>query len=434
MHYFEGSRSFDKKEILVSCEVRQRLPIVMRFFPYLACFALVSCFKLFSRQPRHLSTGQFTIMCNDAPIPDKTPIKSTKFDRIVDDFLNKRYGAGEAFYGKSTSKLSEEEYSKSQPTKQVYDKDAPMKSNSILIVGGIEDIGQWVAFEMSDKGFYIRVLSQSLKDMTSVFGFPSVNADMVELNGIESDEKDFARAIEGVQAIVLCCNFNPRRESAWTTEKMNEEVKTAIGILDIAIKARNAGVGTIKKITLVSRAVPKALLQSSENGGGWSPVAALTAPTSNLPCYDEFRSRHEYVERAVRNSGFEYTIVRAPPFVEISRPPAEFPLTLLSASTAQTCPPILPAVRGNLFTNWLEDTANAVSIGVLDLAEVVTQSLIQDVTGVTFTAYETLSAVQPAPSAATGSAGDTVVIAGQRELERSRISRKVRFYLTMIQR
>lgn len=38
--------------------------------------------------------------------------KSTKFDRVIDDFIGKRYGAGEAFYGKRMSDLDEETYEK----------------------------------------------------------------------------------------------------------------------------------------------------------------------------------------------------------------------------------------------------------------------------------------------------------------------------------
>ena len=38
--------------------------------------------------------------------------KSTKFDRAIDDFIGKRYGAGEAFYGKRMSDLDEETYEK----------------------------------------------------------------------------------------------------------------------------------------------------------------------------------------------------------------------------------------------------------------------------------------------------------------------------------
>ena len=38
--------------------------------------------------------------------------KSTKFDRVIDDFIGKRYGAGEAFYGKRMSDLDEDTYEK----------------------------------------------------------------------------------------------------------------------------------------------------------------------------------------------------------------------------------------------------------------------------------------------------------------------------------
>jgi hypothetical protein len=40
----------------------------------------------------------------------KQPKKSTKLDRVISDFIGKRYGAGEAFYGKRVSDLDEDTY------------------------------------------------------------------------------------------------------------------------------------------------------------------------------------------------------------------------------------------------------------------------------------------------------------------------------------
>ena len=39
-------------------------------------------------------------------------VKSTKFDRVIDDFIGKKYGSGQYFYGPRTSGLSEEEIQK----------------------------------------------------------------------------------------------------------------------------------------------------------------------------------------------------------------------------------------------------------------------------------------------------------------------------------
>ena len=98
--------------------------------------------------------------------------QNTMFERVIDDFIGKRYGAGEAFYGKRTSRLTEEEYAKTKGgQKRIYDKNAPMQDDAVLIVGNVKDIGQWIAFELNDKGFNIRIACTKLKDASDVLGY-----------------------------------------------------------------------------------------------------------------------------------------------------------------------------------------------------------------------------------------------------------------------
>jgi len=64
-------------------------------------------------------------------------------DRIIDDFIGKKFGAGEKFYGKRTSGLSEDEYNdliyqgktvSAQGDKMAeYDR-VPMKANAMWVV------------------------------------------------------------------------------------------------------------------------------------------------------------------------------------------------------------------------------------------------------------------------------------------------------------
>ena len=80
----------------------------------------------------------------------------------IDDFVGKRYGAGEAWYGKKKSDLSDDEVieieNKQMPRKEVSDDE--LKTNAVLIVGDVKSlgaIGDWVGFDLAAKGFNIRV-------------------------------------------------------------------------------------------------------------------------------------------------------------------------------------------------------------------------------------------------------------------------------------
>ena len=127
----------------------------------------------------------------------RQPKKSTKIDRIIDDFVGKRYGNGEFFYGKRTSDMSEEDYQelKSRTDPQLPDEDSPMAENAVLIVGGLDHVGQWVAFDLAEKGFKIRVTGENFKDAVKIFGLPGFNVDIIVLTPSSSEER-FARAIE----------------------------------------------------------------------------------------------------------------------------------------------------------------------------------------------------------------------------------------------
>jgi len=93
------------------------------------------------------------------------PPKKSKFDRAVDDFVSKRYGQGEAWYGKRTSDLSDEDYDKlySSQNPKIEEEEKPLKENAILIVGSLESFGQFVSFELATKGFNIRIVSPDKK-------------------------------------------------------------------------------------------------------------------------------------------------------------------------------------------------------------------------------------------------------------------------------
>jgi hypothetical protein len=78
------------------------------------------------------------------------PPKKSKFDRVVDDFIGKRYGAGETFYGQRTSEMSDEEYiNKYEAVDEEDNVERPLRENAILLLGSLEAMGQWIAFELA---------------------------------------------------------------------------------------------------------------------------------------------------------------------------------------------------------------------------------------------------------------------------------------------
>ena len=388
-------------------------------------FIILSNLNAFQKPTNYISVSKnlYRITMNTGNDPSPQKPKSTKFERTLNDFIGKRYGAGESFYGKAQAKLSEEEYSKTKSgQKRVYDPNAPMRDEAILLVGGLDEINQWVAFELNEKGFNVRVACSQLKQATNIFGFPGFNADIVELQGDASSEEKYAKCINGVQAIVIAVNFSPGLEKS----KYEQEFITAKNIIDIAIKAQNAKVGEVKKIVLVSRMLPEILK------GEPDVLTTIIQKRVDSNVYQELQSYHERLESYLRKSKFEYAIVRAPAIIKVIRPPAQFPLTLVAAQN----PLVLKTQKSNnnkpnnfkkapFPLSLISEIVDTPSIGVLDLAEVVSQSLLQDVSGMTFTVFETESAKES--SASVFIAPKPEIIAGQKELEKSRVLRKVSF-------
>ena len=156
----------------------------------------------------------------------------SKFDRIIEDFIGKRYGAGEAFYGKRKSDMTDEELANTLPTKQqeLSDLSTPMRDNAILIVGSIDTIGMWSAFELNEKGFNIRVACSDLKEAINIYGLPRNNVDLIELKGNQASDESYAAAVDGVQAIIICPNFSPYLDFGLGSKNARLETETALNM------------------------------------------------------------------------------------------------------------------------------------------------------------------------------------------------------------
>ena len=252
---------------------------------------------------------------------DKKPAgsKNTGFERGLSDFIGKRYGAGEAFYGKRLSDQTEEEYQQAQSenNKPLWDDEAPLRRNAILVVGGATSVGQWVVFDLVEKGFAVRVATVDRKEAINVFGLPGLNVDVLPPLS-SSDEAGLEKALSGAQAVVLCCAFD------CSSSRARDEAALAARLLQGIEERRAAGRGEldVRKIVCLSRVVPRewGLAEAGGSGvlGGLSRALRAITGGSNSGS-PEAQALHAGLEARVRDSGLDYVVVRAPPDCDESR-------------------------------------------------------------------------------------------------------------------
>jgi len=372
-------------------------------------------FKMGCRQYFRKSLGFNCKNGGDEPKINKPQTKSTKLERIIDDFVGKKYGYGQYFYGKRLSDLSEEDYQSliRKDRIEIPDEDTPMEDNAILIIGDLESIGQWIAFDLAEKGFRIRIATENLKDAVYIFGLPGVNVDMIEL-GPDSNEQRYIKAVQGAQAIVLCGNFNAKYDFNVGT---NDRYLTVVSkTLDLLTRAGKAGVTfDVQKIALVSRVVPwigeaynadfnkvlnKNKLESDEdlptNPTSWERISSIIGQKANKfqfyfdsllgsvdnPLFSKFHKGHVQLENLLKQSNFgNYVIIRAPSYVAPYRKPSLYELKCVQSPGDVT--------KNDIALSLTAGHSLSLNIGVLDFAECVVQSLLSDLTrAVTFTICE----------------------------------------------
>lgn len=352
---------------------------------------------IYSNQIFQYRTSKIIVGCknNDKSENDlgkKIKKAQNKFDRSIDDFMGKRYGKGEVFYGKRTSDMSEEEYRVyigGETSAEVPYSEKPMRGNAILIVGGLDSIGQWVAFDLAEKGFTIRVTSEDNKEAIEWFGLPGNNVDIIPLTP-DSSEENYAKAIEGIQAIILAGNFDPTINVGPLLDKGSRYGKIVKRLLSMTVRAQQAEVGEVQKIVQISRYTPWA-----DAKGEWGQGLTQQQPKKNdfisslfsaangavdAPFYSQFRKQHENVEEDVRRCGLNYGIIRAPPIVALTRAGARYRMTLIQK----------PSDLNELSTTTEESGSTlSLTLGQLDLAEAAVQTLLSEqLSKTTFTVCE----------------------------------------------
>lgn len=247
------------------------------------------------------------------------PKKNTAFERSLNDFIGKRYGAGEAFYGRRLSDLSEAEYqeARAEKDKPLWDDDAELKGNGILVVGGATGVGQWVVYDLVEKGFAVRVANVDRKEAIEVFGLPGLNIDVLPAL---QDDAQLLKALKGAQAVVLTAAFGDDGDGWGRRGRAQEEAQLAKRVLEVIEDLRSAGRGDldVRKIVLLSRVVPAEWGAAADGEGGRGPLAGIFKALSGSNT-QQVQAMHADIEDRVRRSGLDYAVVRAPPTCDVSR-------------------------------------------------------------------------------------------------------------------
>lgn len=162
------------------------------------------------------------------------------FEGVIEDFVGKKYGAGQFFYGVRTSR----EHQSASAT-------LSLKPNAVLVVGAAESsVCQTILIELLEKGFPVRYACDDSIKAFQLFGPSGFNFDIVELHkgsffSRSSPEKDFAVAIKDVQALVIC-DLPEGQPSHGVYSSLSQK------IIDISFRAQQAGVLHLKKIVLLT--------------------------------------------------------------------------------------------------------------------------------------------------------------------------------------
>ena len=163
-----------------------------------------------------------------------------------------------------------------------------------------------------------------------------------------SGENPYAKALGGVQAIVFLPAFKPFLDIGPLAATSRAELAVAQRVLDAAkqqsaaAKSSQQSSNEIQKVVFVSRVVPWLLdnsdakssssSSSSSSSGKVNFLSALLNERVDSDLYNGFRAVHADFERKIRESGFDYVVVRAPPVVEEAKEGARSELVILDRS------------------------------------------------------------------------------------------------------
>ncbi|CEM07838.1 unnamed protein product [Vitrella brassicaformis CCMP3155] len=282
---------------------------------------------------------------------------STYASRLWDDFLNKRLGQGEQYYGKRTSDMSQEEFLSTQWTKSqtelALEEEKPLLPDAVLLVASEPD-GELCTATVSllrNRGFNVRLLvpTSDMQRIEKRYGGDGDYIDVMEGDAV--DVEDAIEAAMGSQALVYLSENQPGQA--------NREY-AAVAALRQAAEASGgpSGPATVKKFVLIS----SASVASGNQGVGAAFNALLGNPTGwKLKAENELRGS---------GSALPYVILRPTSFQD------EQTNAYARANMAWLTRDILVAQEGPL--------GGLPGVSRIDVAEAVVQTLMRPLAGVTF--------------------------------------------------
>jgi uncharacterized protein YbjT (DUF2867 family) len=224
--------------------------------------------------------------------------KLSKNQRLLDDFLGKRMGQGNVFYGEALADLDDDAYAQKVEAQSKNDKDErlevrPLRDNPVLVVGATGGTGQWVVSDLLSKGFSVRAFVRNLDKAEDLFGWDGANLDVFE--GDVKDAEALREASRGALAVVYCAG------SREILGGNSFEQVDGVGVENAVQAARESGGGpgarpSVRKFILLSSIG----VSKPDEYGFFGKLLG-----------DPLKAKARG-ERAVRQSGLEsYCIVRA---------------------------------------------------------------------------------------------------------------------------
>lgn len=277
--------------------------------------------------------------------------KLSKNQRMLDDFLGKRMGQGNIFYGESLADMDDDRYAKKVEDQGKSNKDErleirPLRENPVLVVGATGGTGQWVVTDLLSKGFSVRALVRSLEKAEDLFGWDGANLDVFE--GDVRDLEALREATRGALAVIYCAS------SREVLGGNSPEQVDGLGVENAVRAARESGAGpgappSVRKFILLSSV-----------GASRPEEAGFLGKLLGDPLRAKARG-----ESAVRRGGLEsYCIVRAAGLRDGDGVKRRVELG-----------------QGDRFGRA---GSGGASVSRLDVAAMLVQALVQDVNNVTF--------------------------------------------------
>lgn len=117
-----------------------------------------------------------------SPVRSTVTLSASYLDDLIEDFMGKRFGAGEVFYGASiSSRFKSRQTKQKQTTKSARD-----ASNVVLVVGEAEsELTTWTLIELIEKGFDVCLVCADVVSAYKQYGFPAISFSVEDIRKYE---------------------------------------------------------------------------------------------------------------------------------------------------------------------------------------------------------------------------------------------------------